>query len=133
MAEGYRGKWLRVDLTSRDTSLQEIDSETLRDYIGGSGLGARLLYDGTPAETDPLGAGNPLMFLTGPLTGTIVPTSGRQNVGSKSPLTNGWGEAEVGGSWGFKLKRAGYDGVIFEGKAEKPVVVVIHDKGVSIE
>jgi aldehyde:ferredoxin oxidoreductase len=133
MAGGYAGKLLRVDLSKRSTSLQEVDSETLRNYIGGSGLGARLLYDETSGETDPLGPENRLMFLTGPLTGTVVPTSGRHNVVGKSPLTHGWGEAEVGGSWGFKLKGAGYDGVIFEGKADRPVVVVVQDQGVSIE
>jgi aldehyde:ferredoxin oxidoreductase len=133
MAGGYTGKLLRVDLTTRATSSQEIDSDVLRKYIGGSGLGARFLYDETSAATDPLAPENPLIFLTGPLTGTVVPTSGRHNVVSKSPLTQGWGEAEVGGSWGFKLKGAGYDGVIFQGKADRPVVVVIHDKSVSIE
>jgi aldehyde:ferredoxin oxidoreductase len=132
MVGGYTGKLLRVDLTRRSTSLEEVDSDTLRKYIGGSGLGARILYDETSAEMDPLSPENPLIFLTGPLTGTVVPTSGRHNVVSKSPLTNGWGEAEVGGSWGFKLKWAGYDGAIFHGKADRPVVVVIQDKVVSI-
>lgn len=129
---GYAGTILRVDLEKRTTTLKEVDPETLRKYIGGSGLGARFLYDETSAETDPFGPENVLIFLTGPLTGSFVPTSGRHNVISKSPLTNTWGEAEVGGSWGFKLKWAGYDGVIFHGRAERPVVVVIHDKGVSI-
>ncbi len=133
MIGGYAGKLARVDLSERRASLQELDPETLKNYIGGSGLGARLLYDETSGETDPLEPENRLMFLTGPLTGTIVPTSGRHNIVSKSPLTQGWGEAEVGGSWGFKLKAAGYDGVIFQGKADRPVVVVIDGQGISIE
>jgi len=130
---GYTGKILKVDLYNRKTGLLDINANILRKFIGGSGLGARILYDETNAETDPLGPENVLIFLTGPLTGTAVPTSGRHNIVSKSPLTQAWGEAEVGGSWGWKLKRTGYDGVVFSNKSEQPVIVVIREEGVLIQ
>lgn len=131
MLGGYTGKFIRVDLDNRRMTLQEINPEILRKYIGGSGLGARLLYDETTSDTNALSPENVLLFLTGPLTGSMAPTSGRHNVVAKSPLTQAWGESEVGGSWGAKLKQAGYDGVVFLGRSEKPVVLVIQDEGIA--
>jgi len=133
MLGGYTGKILRVDLDTGKTELQEIKTDILRKFIGGSGLGAKILYEETDRKTDPLGPENRLLFLTGPLTGTAVPTSGRHSVVCKSPLTQAWGEAEVGGSWGWKLKRSGYDGLVLKGKSEKPIILVIHEAGVEIK
>ncbi len=133
MIGGYTGKVLKVDLYDRKTEVLEFEADILKKFIGGSGLGAKILWDETNAETNPLGPENVLIFLTGPLTGTAVPTSGRHNVICKSPLTQAWGEAEVGGSWGWKLKRAGCDGLVFVGKSEKPVIVVVSEEGVLIE
>jgi aldehyde:ferredoxin oxidoreductase len=130
---GYTSRIIKIDLSNRKIELQEFDAETIRKYIGGSGFGARVLYDETDHNTDPLGPDNLLIFLTGPLTGSAVPTSGRHSVISKSPLTLTWGEAEVGGSWGWKLKRAGYDGIIFVGKSENPIIVLINKEDVSIK
>jgi aldehyde:ferredoxin oxidoreductase len=132
MAHGYMGCILRVDLTRRDIREEPIDEQLARAYIGGSGLGARFLYDETTANTDPLGPENLLMFLTGPLTGTKIPTSGRHAVVTKSPLTGIWGESDAGGSWGVAIKAAGYDGVIVTGKAAEPVYLWIHDQSVEI-
>ena len=127
MAGGYLGRILRVDLTNRTVTVQTLSDEVLRRYIGGSCLGARILYDETTAQTDPLGPENPLIFLTGPLVGTKAPNFGRHEVVTKSPLTGAYGESNSGGTWGRSLKRAGYDGVIVKGVAASPVYLWIHE------
>ncbi len=124
---GYQGKVLWVDLGQRKIETRELDPGLARKYIGGSGIGARLLYDLTGADTDPLGPDNPLIFLTGPCAGTRVPTSGRHQVVAKSPLTGIWGESDIGGTWGKQLKEAGFDGVVVTGEAERPVYIWIAD------
>jgi len=126
MIGGYMGKLLRVDLSTGETRNEEVSEEVLRKYIGGVGIGARILFDETSRETDPFGEGNLLMFLTGPLTNTKVPTSGRYAVVSKSPL-GAWGESDSGGSFGPALKQSGFDGVIFSGIAEEPVYLYLND------
>lgn len=131
MESGYMGKLLYVDLTKGTFTDQELSEELARKYIGGSGLGARLLFDQTDANTDPFGADNVLMFLTGPLTETPVPMAGRYAVITKSPLGI-WGEGDCGGSWGSMLKRTGYDGIVIVGKSEKPVYLWITDESVSL-
>lgn len=130
--KGYIGKILRVDLSSRSIKKEELDEKVARKFIGGSGLGAKILFEETDEKTDSLGPGNVLIFMTGPLTGTIVPTSGRHAVVAKSPLTGIWGEGDVGGTWGIGLKRAGFDGIIIKGKSPKPVYLWIHDGEVEI-
>ncbi len=132
MLGGYMGRFLRVDLTTRRITDETIPEPTLRAYIGGSGLGARLLFDETARDTDPLGPENRLLFLTGPLTGVTIPTSGRHAVIAKSPLGI-WGEADCGGTFGNELKRAGIDGVIFEGQADQPTYLLIADGAASLE
>ncbi len=132
MPHGYMGRILRIDLTSGKITEQPLDDELARAYIGGSGLAARILYDETSASTDPLGSENFLIFMTGPLTGTKVPTSGRHAVVAKSPLTGIWGESDAGGSWGVALKSAGYDGLIITGQASRPVYLWVHDQNVEI-
>jgi aldehyde:ferredoxin oxidoreductase len=132
MLGGYMGKHLRVDLAARRVAEEQIPEATLRAYIGGSGLGARLLFDETGRDCDPLGPENRLMFLTGPLTGVTIPTSGRHAVVAKSPLGT-WGEADCGGTLGHELKRAGIDGIVFEGRAAEPVYLLIQDGTASLE
>ncbi len=132
MLGGYMGRFLRVDLTTRRIADEAIPEPTLRAYIGGSGLGARLLFDETSRATDPLGSENRLLFLTGPLTGVTIPTSGRHAVIAKSPLGI-WGEADCGGTFGNELKRAGIDGIVFEGQADRPAYLLITDGAVSLE
>ncbi len=129
---GYMGKILHVNLTDETTYTDFYDGKTLRQYIGGSGLGARILYDETDEFTDPLGPENVLIFMTGPLTGTRIPMSGRHAVVAKSPLTGIWGEADSGGHWGYMLKRAGYDGIVVRGAARRPVYLWVHEDGVEI-
>ncbi|WP_049780047.1 aldehyde ferredoxin oxidoreductase N-terminal domain-containing protein [Desulfotomaculum nigrificans] len=124
---GYVNRFLDVDLSRMKLQDMQLPKGWLENYIGGSGLGAKILVENTDPKIDPLGPENILCFLTGPLTGTTVPGSGRHSIVAKSPLTNIWGEASVGGYWGRELKRAGYDGVIVRGQAPKPVYLWIND------
>lgn len=133
MAFGYVGKILRVDLQSQTTRDERLPEEVSRKYIGGSGLASRIIYDEVKPETKPLDPENRLLFITGPLTGTIVPTSGRWCVCTKSPLTGIWAESHIGGFWGPELKYAGYDGVIVQGKSDTPAYIWIHDGQVEIK
>lgn len=133
MLGGYTGKVLRIDLTEEVFTVQTFSEETLRKYIGGSGLGAKILFEETSEKTDPLGPENLLIFMTGPLVGTQAPNFGRYEVVTKSPLTGAYGEGNSGGSWGTKLKHSGYDGIIVKGKAKKPVYVHINNGEVEIK
>lgn len=132
MLKGYTGKILKIYLSNSNIEVKKLDEETLKRYIGGSGLAARIVYDTTLFQTPALSPENPLVFMTGPFTGTKVPTSGRHSIAAKSPLTGIWGESDVGGSWGFSLKNAGYDGIIFTGISERPVYVWIHNDKVEL-
>ncbi|MHA2009175.1 MAG: aldehyde ferredoxin oxidoreductase family protein [Promethearchaeota archaeon] len=121
------GKILRVNLTNGEISEEFPDDETLKLYIGGSGLATKYLIDETVKGIDPLGPDNKLIFMTGPLTGTPSPSTGRYSVVAKSPLTDAWGEANSAGFWGRDLKRSGFDGIIFEGISPKPVYLVTNE------
>jgi aldehyde:ferredoxin oxidoreductase len=129
---GYMGKLLRVDLSSGAITDEALNTEWAGQFVGGSGLAARYLYDIITPQTDPLGAENPLMFMTGPLVGTAAPSCGRHVVCARSPLTGLWGEANSGGFWGTELKHAGYDGILFTGKSEKPVYLWVKDGQASL-
>lgn len=131
--KGYVGKkLLRVDLTTKAIKEKRLSDEILKDYIGGSGLGAKLLFDEVPPGTNPLDSDNKLYLLTGPVTGTGWPTSGRSCFVTKAPLTEIWGESHVGGFLGPELKYAGFDAVVIEGTSEKPVYIYIHDGSADI-
>jgi aldehyde:ferredoxin oxidoreductase len=128
MANGYMGKLLNVDLSSAKLTEERLDEVLCRDYIGGYGLGARLLYDRIPVGADPMGPQNILGLLTGPLTGTPAIIGSRFVAVGKSPKTaGGWGDANCGGFFGPHLKFAGFDGVLFSGISAKPVYVLIDD------
>jgi aldehyde:ferredoxin oxidoreductase len=118
------GKILRINLTSGEINEEFPDEKTLKMYLGGAGLATKYLIDEVPKGIDPIGAENRLIFMTGPLTGTPSPSTGRYSVVAKSPLTGFWGEANSAGFWGRDLKRSGYDGIIFEGISSKPVYLV---------
>ena len=124
---GYMGKILYFDLSSSKVHIGDMNEEWAHQFIGGSGLGAKILYELTNERTDPLGPENPLIFMTGPFTGTAVPLSGRHAVVSRSPLTGIFGESDVGGTWGANLKKAGFDGMIITGKSENPVYLWVHN------
>jgi len=126
------GKLLRVDLTSGRIAVEEIRSDWLHDYLGGRGLAARYLYEELDARVDPLSPANKLIFATGPLTGTPVPCGARYMVVTKGALTNAITTSNSGGHWGPELKFAGYDMVIVEGRAGKPVYLFIHDDHVEL-
>jgi aldehyde:ferredoxin oxidoreductase len=125
MARGYMGKILNVNLTRREVKDEALDDKLCRDFIGGYGIGARLLFGRMKAKTDPLGPESILGFMTGPLTGTDAISGTRYTVVGKSPLTGGWGDANCGGSFAAYLKFSGYDGIFFTGIAEKPVYLFI--------
>jgi aldehyde:ferredoxin oxidoreductase len=118
---GYLGRILRVDLSRGRLSDETLNEEYAREYIGGSGLAARYLFDVLDADTDPLGPGNPLLFMTGPLVGTSMSSAGRYSACARSPLTGIWGEANSGGFFGPELRYAGYDGMWFDGASKEPV------------
>jgi aldehyde:ferredoxin oxidoreductase len=121
MIKGYAGRVLEVDLARRSFAFKPLDEEIARLYIGGKGYGTRLLYDRTEAGTDPLGPGNPLIFATGPLNGSVAPQSNRFAVVCKSPLTGGIGNATCGGTFAYGMKRAGIDILVVENRSEQPM------------
>jgi len=129
---GFHKKLLRVDLTNRKVEVEDLDEGVLKKFVGGAGMGAKLLYEETGRETEPLSPENILIAFTGPYTGTGVPTSGRHHVMARSPLTGVIGESNVGGSWGVHFKKAGFDGIAVKGKAESPVYLWIHNGTVEI-
>ncbi len=130
---GYAGRILRIDLSTGKTKVSPLSVEYAKKYIGGIGLGMRLLIENSKPGIDPFSPENPLILTTGPFSGTMAPTGGNGHAFvSKSPLTNGVGEAKSHGFFGAELKRAGYDAVIFENKAEKPVYVWIDDDSVQL-
>jgi len=130
---GYTGTFLKIDLTSRTIESIPLSEKLAEDYIGGIGVAAKVISDIVRPETDGLDEGNSLVFMTGPLTGTIVPWSGRHCVAAISPLTGMWGEAYAGGTWGRELKKAGFDGIVVIGKADQPVYLKITNQTVTIE
>ncbi|MGQ4892753.1 MAG: aldehyde ferredoxin oxidoreductase family protein [Candidatus Njordarchaeia archaeon] len=132
MVKPYFGKILLVDLSKGKIAVKDVEDSLYEKYFGGAGLGAYYLYKLTNGNTDPLAPGNPLIFMTGPLTGTTAPTAGRHAVIARSPLTNFLGESTSGGYWGAFLKKAGYDGVIVLGKSERPVYINIDGDAVEI-
>jgi aldehyde:ferredoxin oxidoreductase len=124
---GFMGRILRVNLTNGEISEEPVPKKDARMFLGGSGLATKYLFDELEKGVDPLGPANKIVYMTGPLTGTVSPSSGRFSAVTKSPLTGFWGEANSGGRWGRDLKAAGFDGIIIEGVAPKPVYLVIDD------
>lgn len=129
---GYMGKILRVDLTKGTFWDEELKEEDAKNYLGGSGIGTKILFDETTPLTDPLSPENVLIFMTGPFTGTNTPLSGRHAVVAKSPLTNIFAQSDIGGSFGTALKATGYDGVIFMGKASSPKYLYMTDDAIEL-
>ena len=125
MNGGYIGKILFVDLSTGVIKEEALEEKICRDFIGGYGIGARMLYSRQKAGVDPLGPENTLGLTTGPFTGTLVPTGARYAAVGKSPLTGGWGDANSGGQFGPYLKFSGFDEVFFTGISPKPVYLLI--------
>jgi aldehyde:ferredoxin oxidoreductase len=133
MSTTYNLKMLRVNLTDRTIKKEDLDEKLAKKFLGGRGLGTKILYDEGVATVEPLSPENKLIFINGPLTGANVPTGGRYMVVTKAPLNNMIASSNSGGVWGARLKYAGYDALIVEGKAEKPVYIVIDDEHVEIK
>jgi aldehyde:ferredoxin oxidoreductase len=127
MARGYMGKILNVDLSQGIVQEEVLDEQLCRDYIGGYGMGAKLLYERMPGGADPLGPDNILGLLTGPLTGTPAIIGSRFVAVGKSPNTGTWGDANCGGDFGPHMKFAGVDGVLFYGISEEPVYLYVEE------
>ena len=127
MPHGYNGKILRVNLSSGKIATEEYPDNFYRQYYGGEGFVGYFLLKEVAKGVEPLSPENKLIFAAGPLTGLPVGGCGRHSVGGKSPLTGGFGEAESGGYWGAELKMAGFDAIIVEGKAKKPVYLFVQD------
>ncbi|MCL6451385.1 MAG: aldehyde ferredoxin oxidoreductase family protein [Acetobacteraceae bacterium] len=129
---GWWGSLLEVDLSTGAVDRKALDEATLKQYLGGTGLGVRLAWDRIPPGTDPLGPENLLMFLVGPLSGTGYPSSGRYELVFLSPLTGVLCDSSSGGSFGAELKRAGVDGLVVKGRAARPAYLWISDGRVEV-
>jgi aldehyde:ferredoxin oxidoreductase len=130
---GYNGKILRVNLKDKTAKVEVLDLDKAKKFIGGRGLGTKIFMEEVDAKVDALSPENKLIIITGPLTGTPVPTGGRYMVVTKSPLSNTIACSNSGGFWGAELKAAGYDIVIVEDKADTPVYITIEDDKVEIK
>jgi aldehyde:ferredoxin oxidoreductase len=130
---GYAGTILYVDLATGRTRTEKLSEDIAKKYVGGIGLGMKLWLSNSKGCVDPLSAENPLVLALGPVSGTMFPTGGNGHAFiSKSPATNGVGEAVSHGTFGAELKRAGYDAIILIGKAEKPIYLWIDDDSVQL-
>ncbi len=129
----YAKKLLRINLSKNSFSIEDIPEEKIKKFLGGRGLGTKYLFDEISPDVDPLSPENKLIFVTGPLTGTMAPTGGRYMVVTKGPLTGTVACSNSGGFWGAELKKAGFDMLIIEGKAENPVYIAIKNNEVKIE
>ncbi len=129
---GYAGKLLRVDLTSEQITEETLDEETARKYVGGSGIGAKYLYEEVPAGVEWSDEANRMIMATGPLGGTTVGGSGTFSVVTKGALTNGAVASQANGFFGAFLKFSGYDGIILQGRAKRWVYLYIHNGRVEL-
>jgi len=134
---GYNGKIAYVNLTNQTVDIKELDSQIAREFLGGTGLSAKLTYDLLSDEEyellkkNPLSEKNPLIFSTGPVTGTIRPSSGRYSVTGISPLTGIWGEGTSGGFFCISLRNSGYDAIVIVGKSKDPIYLYVHENKIE--
>ena len=128
----FYGKILDIDLTRRTYEVKEFPEEWIAKFIGGKGLGAKILYDELKPGVDPLSPENILIFIPGPLSGTIAPTGGRWAIVTKSPHTGLYLDSQVGGHFAPKMRKTGYDIFVIRGRADKPVYLYVDDEKVEI-
>ncbi|KXA97791.1 hypothetical protein AKJ38_00275 [candidate division MSBL1 archaeon SCGC-AAA259I14] len=131
--KGYSGRGLRVNPSDEEISKETLDSKVLKKYLGGAGLGTKILFDELESGIDPLAGENKLIFLTGPLNGTLMPLAKGHIVVSKSPLSGTVCKSSSGGLFGAEMKSAGFDYIILEGKSETPVYLLVSSNGVEIK
>ena len=127
----YSGRILHIDVSTRKTHVQQVNEDFLKKYIGGVSLATRLVYDNTPKGADPLGPDNALCFAVSAFAGTMVPVGGKHAVAAKSPLTGFIGDCLASSYFSSSIKRAGYDGIVIKGKADKPIWIFIDDDSVT--
>ena len=134
---GYNGTIAFIDLGARTVTTGDLDPRMAREYLGGTGLSARLTYellteeDYRTLKEDPLAPGNPLIFATGPVTGTLRPSSGRYSVTGISPHTGIWGEGTSGGFFCISLRRCSFDAIVITGRAAHPLYLYVKDGAVE--
>ena len=132
METSYNGKLLRVNLNTGEINTESLNLDLAKKFIGARGLGSKILLDEIDPSINPLSPENKLVIMTGPVTGASVPTGGRYVVVTKSPLTGMIACSNSGGEWGAKLKYAGFDGIIIEGKSTTPKYISINDDKVEL-
>ena len=130
---GWSGKLLRIDLTRGKTVIQDIDPLVLKDFVGGRGLAIKILWDELLPGVDPLSPHNKLIIAAGPLSGIPAPSSGKLVIASKSPLTGGYGDGNIGTWVSTYIRKAGFDAIVIEGRSEKPVYLYIENDKVEIK
>ena len=128
--DGYQ-KMIRINLTNGKISVKEIDKKFAREYIGGRGFTAKILYDEV-RNVDPLGPDNKVSVASGPLSGLFAPGGGKTHFSAKSPLTGGFGDSNMGGLFSAEMRMAGYDLFVFEGVSKKPVYLYVENDKVEI-
>ncbi len=128
---GYWGKMLRVNLSSKSVIEEEIKEDFVKKYIGGSGFGAKILYDEVPSSVKPYDQENKIIFATGPFQATKITGAAKFSIITRSPLTGIFGDAAAGASFGIELKNSGYDALIIEGKADRPVYLWINNNNIQ--
>ena len=129
---GYKGKILYVDLSSKKLIIREIPESLYREYLGGSGVAAKIFLEHYKEGLEAFSEENPLIIMTGPMAGTPTPAVSRFTISSLSPLTGIWGESNCGGFFAAKLKFAGLDGLVITGKSEKPVYLFVSPDSMEI-
>ncbi|RLB24403.1 MAG: aldehyde ferredoxin oxidoreductase [Deltaproteobacteria bacterium] len=133
MRRGYWQRQLRVDLTERKISVESIEEEDLRRFVGGAGLASKILLDEVPGKIDPYGPDNIAVFATGPFQGPAIPGGAKFSIAGISPVTGTFGDTAAGADWGPSLKDAGYDILVIKGASEKPVYLHIVDDDIQIK
>ncbi|MDP7208119.1 MAG: aldehyde ferredoxin oxidoreductase N-terminal domain-containing protein [Candidatus Bathyarchaeota archaeon] len=131
--KGWNGKILRVDLTEGTAIAEEYSEDFARRFVGGRGFAIKLLWDELAPGVDPLGPENMIIFATGPLTGHVIPNSGKMVVAAKSPITGGYGDGNLGSWASVNLRKAGLDAIVVKGRSEKPVYLHVENDEYSIE
>jgi aldehyde:ferredoxin oxidoreductase len=124
---GWNGRFLRVNLSKGKAVAEQYDASTAKNFLGGRGFAAKILWDELRPGIDALSPENKLVFATGPLTGFALPCSGKMIVAAKSPLTGGYGDGNIGTHAAVQMRKAGYDAVIVEDKAKEPIVLLVRD------
>ncbi|MFH1453925.1 MAG: aldehyde ferredoxin oxidoreductase family protein [Armatimonadota bacterium] len=130
--KGYMNNILRINLSKNEIKKEPLSEELVKEYLGGRGFAAKILFDELKPGTDPMGPDNKVVVAAGPLTGVFVPGTGKVTFAAKSPATNSYGDSNMGGHFGPELKYAGYDAIIIEGKSKDPVYIYIDDDTVEI-